>query len=528
MLLNHTGGKIMTHAHRRVIVAGLLIILTAIAGPALGQSQAPRVLRIATDTNLPWLDPHVGPQFALREIATHVFETVVTVGADHGVIPQLASAWTVSPEGLHYTFTLRSGVRFHNGKILNAEDVKASLERYLQVGVRRADLGGIQTVTVVDPLTVRVSLKEPQGSFLGVLAVPLGMIAIMPKEIAERSREPLTPPNLIGTGPFQLVEWQRDRQITLRRFPDYSRDARPASGLGGERRAMVDEIHVISILESGTRLAALERGDVDYAIALPPTSYERLVNSSTLRPVVIKPFVQVVVQMNASRPPFNNVKARQAVSRGLDMEAIMRAVTVNQPAFYRLQPSIFFPEQQVWHNMEGRTVYNSKNLDLAKRLLQESGYDGRTITFVTIRDIEYMYRAALTVKPQLEAIGFKVDLAIRDVPGQIALQRDWNFDMATNGMTTRTDPTAYNYLLQCGASWETYGYCDNDMDKWLVVGLRIRDPERRAHAYAQAQRAFYDTVPFVKIGDFHSMDGANQALKGYQVFFQRRFWNVSK
>lgn len=520
----------MSRLHRRIIVTALLAVIVASAGPVLGQApQAPRILRIGTDTNLPWLDPHVGPQFALREIASHVFEALVTVGSDHSVIPQLAAGWAVSLEGLHYTFTLRPGVRFHNGKILTAEDVKASLERYLQVGVRRADLAGIQTVTVLDPLTVRVSLKEPQGSFTGVLAVPLGMIAIMPREIAERAREPLAPPNLIGTGPFQLAEWQRDRQITLRRFPDYSRDTRsPASGLGGERRAMVDEIHIISIPESGTRLAALERGDVDYAVSLPPTSYERLLTSATLRPVVIKPFVQVVIQMNASRAPFNNVKARQAVSRGLDMEAIMRAVTSNQAVFYRLQPSIFFPEQQVWHNMEGSSVYNGKNLDLARRLLRESGYDGRTITFVTIREIDYMYRAALAARPQLEAIGFKVDLAVRDLPGQVALQRDWNFEMATNGMTTRTDPTAYNYLLQCGASWETYGYCDNEMDKWLVVGLRIRDPERRAQAYAQAQRAFYETVPFVKIGDFHSMDGASQALKGYQVFFQRRFWNVSK
>jgi peptide/nickel transport system substrate-binding protein len=247
-----------------------------------------------------------------------------------------------------------------------------------------------------------------------------------------------------------------------------------------------------------------------------------------VQPVVVKPFAQVVVQMNASRPPFNNVKARQAVSRGLDMEAIMRAVTGNQPAFYRLNPSIFFPEQQVWWNAEGRDIYNGKNLDLARRLLRESGYDGRTITFVTIRDIEWMYRAAIAVKPQLEAIGFKVDLVPRDLPGQVSMQREYNFDMATNGMTTRTDPTGYNYLLQCGASWETYGYCDNEMDKWLVVGLRVRDPARRAEAYAQAQRAFYETVPFVKIGDFHSMDGASKALTGYQVFFQRRFWNVSK
>lgn len=516
--------------HRWLIIALLFAAVAATAFPATAQApQAPKILRVAVDTNLPWLDPHVGPQFALREIASHVFEALVTVGTDHSVIPQLAAGWAVSPEGLQYTFTLRPGVKFHNGKTLGAEDAKASLERYIQVGVRRADLAGVQSVTVVDPLTIRVTLKEPQGSFAGILAIPLGMIAIMPREMAEGVRDPIQPPNLVGTGPFRLVEWARDRQITLRRFPDYSRDTRsPASGLGGERRALVDEIHYISVLEGGTRQAALERGDVDYAVSLPPTGYDRLQSSSTLRPMVIKPFAQVVVQMNASRPPFNNVKARQAVSRGLDMEAIMRAVTSNQSAFYRLNPSIFFPEQQVWHNTAGSQFYNTKNLEVARQLLRESGYDGRTIVFVSIRDIDWMFRAAIAAKPQLEAIGFKVDLMPRDLPGQVAMQREWNFDMATNGMTTRTDPTGYNYLLQCQASWETYGYCDSEMDKWLVVGLRVRDPERRAQAYANAQRAFYDSVPFVKIGDFHSMDGASQALKGYQVFFQRRFWNVSK
>jgi peptide/nickel transport system substrate-binding protein len=259
-----------------------------------------------------------------------------------------------------------------------------------------------------------------------------------------------------------------------------------------------------------------------------PSSCDRLQSSATLSPIVIKPFTQVILQLNANRAPFNNVKARQAVSRGLDMEAIMRGVTGNQPAFYRLQPSFFFPEQQVWHNVEGREVYNGKNLDLARRLLRESGYDGQPITFVSNRDIEWLFRAAVPVKPQLEAIGFRVDLVVRDFPGQIAQQRELNFDMATNGVSTRPEPTGFNYLFQCGASYETYGYCDSEMDKWLIVGLRVRDPERRAQAYAMAQRQFYESVPFVKVGDMFSLDGINKAVRGYKVFFLRRFWNVTK
>ncbi len=509
------------------IVITLLVVLAGSGYPAT--AQAPKILRVATDTNLPWLDPHMGTAFSLRELSSHVFEGLVTIGEDYGVIPQLAESWAVSSDGLHYAFKLRPGVKFHNGKTLMADDVKASIDRFVQYSARRGDLAAIQTVTVIDPLTVRVSLKEPQGSFIGAMANPVALLAIMPKEFVEGAKDPIQPPNLIGTGPFRLVEWARDRQITLRRFADYTRDRRtPPSGLGGDRQAQVDEIHIISIVESATRMAALERGDVDYAMSVPPTFFDRIKSASGLTPVVLRPFTQVILQLNANRPPFNSVKARQAVSRGLDMDAVMRGVTGNQPAFYRLQPSFFFPEQKVWHNTEGNQVYNGRNLDLARRLLRESGYDGRAIALVTNRDIEWLFRSAVPVKPQLEAIGFKVDLVVRDFPGQVAQQREGDFDMATNGVSTRPEPTGFNYLFQCSASYESYGYCDPEMDKWLIVGLRVRDPERRAQAYAMVQRQFYETVPFVKIGDMFSLDGASKTVQGYKVFFLRRFWNVTK
>jgi peptide/nickel transport system substrate-binding protein len=512
---------------RRVTVAVTLVaaLLTGLA-PAVAQ---PKILRVATDTNLPWLDPHMGTAFTLRELSSHVFEGLVTIGEDYGVIPQLAESWSVGGDGLDYTFKLRPGVKFHNGKTVAAEDVKASIDRFIQFSARRGDLAKVSTVTAVDPLTVRVTLKEPQGSFLGAMANPVALLGIMPKDLVTGAKDPLQPPNLVGTGPFRLAEWVRDQQITLKRFDDYTRDRRTAaSGLGGDRTAMVDEVHIVSTGESATRLAGLERGDFDYAMALAPTAYERVRGAAALEAIVLKPFTQVILQLNASRAPFNQVKARQAVSRGLDMDAVMRAVTGNQPAFYRLQPSFFFPEQRVWHNTIGQELYNGKNVDLARRLLKESGYDGRPLTLVTNRDIEWLYRAAVPVKPQLEAIGFKVELAVRDWPGQIAQQKEGNFDMATNGVSTRPEPTGFDYLFRCGASYETYGYCDPEMDKALAAGVREREPERRAQAYAQAQKQFYETVPFVKVGDMFQLDGASKALKGYRVFFLRRFWNVSK
>src|SRR5919198_326942 len=200
---------------RRVTVA-ILIAAAALATTGDPAAAQPKVLRVATDTNLPWLDPHMGTAFTLRELSAHVFEGLVTIGEDYGIIPQLAESWSVSPDGKEYTFKLRAGVKFHNGKTVTADDVKASMERFIEFGARRADLGAVQTVTVVDPLTVRVALKDAQGSFLGAMANPVALLGIMPKELVQGAKDPLQPPNLIGTGPFRLAEWVRDQQITLK------------------------------------------------------------------------------------------------------------------------------------------------------------------------------------------------------------------------------------------------------------------------------------------------------------------------
>ena len=104
----------------RRLIAFALLALVGLAAP-LAFAQGPKVLRVATDTNLPWLDPHMGTAFTLRELSAHVFEGLVTIGEDFGVIPQLAESFTVSPNGIDYTFKLRSGVKFHNGRTVTAE-----------------------------------------------------------------------------------------------------------------------------------------------------------------------------------------------------------------------------------------------------------------------------------------------------------------------------------------------------------------------------------------------------------------------
>ena len=142
---------------RRVLAVVVLALAGVLAWLAPAAAQGPKILRVATDTNLPWLDPHMGTAFTLRELSSHVFEGLVTIGEDFGVIPQLAESWTVSADGTEYTFKLRPGVKFHNGRTMTAEDVKASIDRFVQFGARRGDLGAVRAVTVVDPMSTMMT-----------------------------------------------------------------------------------------------------------------------------------------------------------------------------------------------------------------------------------------------------------------------------------------------------------------------------------------------------------------------------------
>lgn len=514
-----------------VALVGLLVLAAGLPVPAGAQGN---VLRVAIETNPPTLDPHMSTAFVVRELSGHVFEGLINIGEDYGLVPQLAKSWEISADGKTYTFFLREGVRFHNGKVMTAADVKASIERFMKVGARARDLAVIDSIEIVDDHTVRIRLKEALGAFPGLLANPVTIVAIMPKELVEGATEHLRVPNLVGTGPFLYESWVPDQRIVLKRFESYTRDtSQPKSGLAGDRMALVDEVRIIPVLETASRVAGIERGEYDVATSLPWTSYNRLAEHAQVNPVVIRPFTQVILQLNQNIPPFNDLKVRQAVQAGLNMDVVMRAVAGGQTAAYRLQPSLFFPEQEVWYSDVNGHLYDQRDLAKARRLLQESSYDGQPIILLTNRDIDWLYRTALAVQPQLEAIGFKVELRVLDWPGQVAAQRDGrggqgDFHIATNGVSTRPEPSAWNYLFQCGATYESYGYCDGEMDAYLMAGMVSLNPAERRQAYVDVQKRFHETIPFLRIGDLFILDAFRTNVHGFETWFLRRYWNVER
>lgn len=495
-----------------IVVAGMLAIAEQ---PRFGG-----ILKAAMQTNPPTLDPHLSTTTATRQIAVYIFETLVTYDADYNIIPQLALSWEVSSDGLEYIFHLRQGVKFHNGKILTADDVVASLRRY-QAYAPGKRLANVVDISAVDELTVKFTLKQPQDLILE-LANPAIFAAILPAEIIKDRATDVRGEELIGTGPYRFAEWKPDVYVRLVRFDEYVPDTRfeGPTGLGGRRTAYFDEIQFIPVTSPAARLAGLLTGEFDYAEELPITSYQQLLNSPGVIARVLKPRWSIVLELNQGEPPMDNVLFRRALVAALDMEAVLRAVTFGNPEFYRLNPSFFFPEQVAWYNDAGAEFYNKPNLDEVRRLLKEAGYNFEPIIFLSNRDYDWMYKCTLAVASQLQQAGINVVVEFSDWPSQIARAltlKGWHINQT--GWSPRLDPTALGPSLRCGSP-SAYNYCNPEVDKLLDELSKPLPLEEKQRLTRELQQLVWEDVGVIKIGDFFSLEGLSAKVKGY------RSWTV--
>ncbi len=513
---------------RAVVVALGLVCLSLFAVAQQGRSGG--ILRAAMQTNPPTLDVHLSTNVVVRQVAPYIFETLVVFGEDYDIIPQLAESWEISSDGLVYTFHLRAGVLFHNGKTLVAEDVVASLERYIAYSPGGGRFAVVDSVKAVDPLTVEIRVKEPT-LLLVTLAIPDPYLAIYPAEIVRDRQGEIRGQELVGTGPYRFAEWRPDVYVRVVKFPEYVADERfvGPSGLGGRRTAYFDEIQFIPVLEQAARLAGLLTGEFDYAESLPITAYDQLVRHSDVVPNVLKPRWALLLELNQSEPPMDNVLFRRALIAALDMEDVLRAVTFGNPAFYRTQPGFFFPEQTVWHSDAGAEAYNKRNLVEARRLLAEAGYNFEPVIFLSNRDYDWMYKCTLAVASQLQQAGINVVIEFSDWPSQIQralTQKGWHINQT--GWSPRLDPIQLTTSLKCGAPY-AYMYCNPDVDRLLEDLARDRPVEERQQIFYELQRIIWEDVAVLRIGDFFTLEGTSARLQGYAPWYViPRFWDCWK
>lgn len=520
----------MRSAHQRFVTRYLTTIVAALATVALAQP-APGsggTLRAAMQTNPPTLDVMVNTANATKQVAIYILESLVAFDENDQVVAVLAEDWEISNDGLTYTFRLRHGVLFHNGDEMLAEDVKASLDRFFAVSARKASFSIVTDVEVVDDYTVRLHLSEPRPTLLTALASYQTYPGIMPRELVEgKDVGELGTSDFVGTGPYMLVEWQPDQHIHLRRFADYQVDSRtPQSGLTGEKIAYFEDIYLVPVPEAGARVAGLLSGEYDFAEALPITQYQQIQNSATVSPVIRPNEWWIVLDFNHHPDSWGgNLQFRQAIQAALNMEEVMLAVTSGQRDFYELQPGPFFTGQPWWTDV-GAATYDQRNIELAKQLLEEAGYQGEEVVILTNRDYDWMYKAVLAAADQLtNRVGMNVTVQVLDWPGQRALEQNpTGWAIAPNGHDYRQDPTGFESSWTCPAQRKFL--CNEELDSWFTAGNQTADFDERLDAYGRMQEVLHRDVVTLGLGSYHGLQAIQNNIQGFAAWAFPRFWGV--
>lgn len=509
----------------RTYAAALLMV---VAGVAMAQATG-GTFRAAMQTNPPTLDVMTSTAFATRQAAFYFFESLVAYDEGFNVVPMLADGWEVSDDYKTYTFTLREGVPFHNGDVMNAGDVVASFERFIEVSPRTSRFRGVERIEARDDLTVVFHHAAPDATFLAALASPLSYPAIMPAEIVTgKDVGELDVADMIGTGPYRLAEWQPDRFIRLVRFDDYAvDDDLEATGLAGAKIAVFEEILLVPVTEQGARVAGLQSGEYDYAEALPTTQYAQLQADDSVQTFITRPGVWYVLEFNHANAWSSDLNFRRAIQAALDMEQVAQAMTTGQEEFYRLQPSLFFNEQELWWNEAGAEKYNQADIETARELLDASGYDGEEIVLLTNRDYDAMYKAVLAVANQLETrLGMNITVSILDWPGQRAFENnEEGWHLTPTFYSLRFDPSDFESSFHSRAGRKFYA--NPVMDEALERGAVATTLEDRQAAYEQVQALFYDDVPGLKLADVFDLEAVSSDVEGFRTWYTPRFWGVA-
>jgi peptide/nickel transport system substrate-binding protein len=501
------------------------------AGPAAAETfKCPKVggnFVFGQEANVNSLDQMTSNTISTRNIAMNVFEALTTRDENNNPILDLADSMVEAPDHLSFTFKLRPGVKFHNGKPMTSADVAASWERYSKIGLDRQIFDAVAGWETPDPMTFVVKMKHAQPTFVEKLSSFSIPVVIVP---AEAKDDPPQQLRTIGTGPFMLAQSVPGSFVTLKRYDGYTPNPHfeQRTGFGGYKQACLDQVTFRIVTEGGARVAGLETGELNAVEDLPTKSLDRL---KTNKDVKLLPLLNWWIQIaigNASAPPTDNIKVRQAIQAVLDMDEIMDAATDGN---YKLNYGFAYPNQPDYVTT-GKDTYNQKDPAKAKKLLAEAGYKGEPVVLLTNKDYTSMYNAALVVQEELKSIGINAELKVTDWPtsNQLYQKADGGWNMFFSGWGTQPALGAnatMAFLSPPGAQYQPKdGKPDPDaLAAWNDMN-NLPTKEGRREAFGRMQQVMLEKAYVWPFGSLTKVQATRSNVQGFVPFRIPRFANV--
>jgi peptide/nickel transport system substrate-binding protein len=521
--------------------AGLgLAGISGLSAPAYAQSSAAKTLKFVPQSNLANFDPIWTTQYVVRNAAALVWDTLY--GFDENLVPrrQMVESEQVSSDGLTWTFKLRSGLKFHDGQPVRAADAVASLTRWSARDSMGQMIKAIQDELVaIDDLSFRWVLKKPYSKMLMALGKnSTPMAFIMPERIAKT--DPFKQiDEYIGSGPMRFAkeEWIPGAKAVFTKFESYAPRQEPSSWLSGGKRMMVDRIEWLVMPDAATASAALQNGEVDWWENPITDLISQLRRNRNIRVDIADPLGNVgSFRMNHLTTPFNSIKARQAVLAAMDQEDYMRALVGDDEKLWKRMAGFFTPGTPLYTEEGGDLLKGPRNLDLAKRLLSESGYAGTPVTCLVAQDQPITKSQGDVTADLLKRIGFNVDFVATDW-GTVGQRRavkspvgqgGWSMFHSWHAGADCINPAVYIASRGNGDSawfgWPTIPQVEVEVANWFDA----KDINEEKAVIGRLNRAGMEGVTFAPTGFFLQYQAWRSNISGVAKGPLPFFWGVSK
>jgi peptide/nickel transport system substrate-binding protein len=453
------------------------------AAPTSASGAAPKggEIIIGKDQEAPGLDPAKNPAQGATRVFDLMYSRLTRLDAQMRAQPDLAEKWDISSDGKTYTFHLRQGVKFHNGRELTSTDVKYTYERIINpetASIAKSFFEPIDQVNATDPYTVTVVLKSAYTPFLvNTAATWAGIVA---KEVADANNGDLNKVDA-GSGPFILQEWTPDTRTVLVRNPSYYVPGQPAA----------DKITFQIMPDENARIAALRTGNIQFTV-LTAAGFDTLKSDTSVKAVEGPTLGYYYLGMNVNKPPFDKPQVRQAISYAVDRNEILSSVFRSHARLTGPVPSAMAD----WAVDVSQVDTYKLNLDRAKQLMAESGVSNVKTTMMAMSTLQPQVDAAQVIRSQLLKIGIDAEVQPLEVGVYVDNWKKKAMDLMVGSNTAGTNPDrAVCFFFCTDGTANVWNYSNQKVDSDGAEARSATDTATAKSLYDDAQKLIISDAP---------------------------------
>jgi peptide/nickel transport system substrate-binding protein len=514
-----------------------LVLLAAAMLALPGVASAQKTLRVVMHSDLKILDPIWTTAFIVRNHGYMIYDTLFALDGDLKIKPEMVDTWTVSDDKLVWTFMLRDGLAFSDGQPVTSDDVLASLKRWAaRDPIGQLLYGKMAKAEAVDARTFRFTLKEKTGVVLEALSKPSSPGFIMPKRVAETDPYKQID-DYTGSGPFMLKRDETkpgDKTVYVKN-PHYKPRNEPPSGLAGGKVAKVDRIEWVAMPDQQTAVNALIAGEIDIIEQPQHDLFPLIKADKNVRLVALNKWgSQYIFRFNQLFKPFDNAKVRQALLYAFRQKDFLDAV-IGDPTYYQECKAMFICGGPYGLTTGWDDKY-SGDIEKAKQLLKEGGYDGAPVVLLHSTDLYDLTNMAPVAKAAMEKIGMKVDMQSMDWQTLVSrrAKKDppdkggWNaLITSTNAVDSANPLTSVFAPATCEKAW--FGWpCDAENTKLRQEFADEPDPDKRREIISKFLQREAENPTHGFLGQYTTPMAVRTSVTGNVPSPVPVFWNIEK